>query len=84
MRESGLGEFAYRYYSLNNGVLAINYAAVQDGVILYPDLIKIGIAMDDGQLVSFDANGYLMNHTARVLPAASVGEAEARARLSPI
>lgn len=83
MRESGLGEFAYRYYSLNNGVLAINYAAVQDGVILYPDLIKIGIAMDDGQLVSFDANGYLMNHTARVLPAASVGEAEACARLSP-
>ena len=36
-RHAGIGarEFAYRYYSLNNGVLAINYAAVQDGVILY-------------------------------------------------
>ncbi len=83
MREAGLGEFAYRYYSLNNGVLAINYAAVQDGTILYPDLIKIGIAMDNGQLVSYDANGYLMNHTNRTLPTPVVNEAEARSRLSP-
>lgn len=83
MREAGLGEFAYRYYSLNNGVLAINYAAVQDGTILYPDLIKIGIAMDNGQLVSYDANGYLMNHTNRTLPTPTVSEAEARSRLSP-
>ncbi len=83
MQESGLGDFAYRYYSLNNGVLAINYAAVQDGVILYSDLIKIGIAMDNGQLVSFDANGYLMNHASRSLPEILVSEAEARSRLSP-
>lgn len=83
MRAANLGEFAYRYYSLNNGVLTINYAAVQDGVTLYPDLIKIGIAMDNGQMVSFDATGYLMNHTDRELPEPTLPEAELRDKLSP-
>lgn len=83
MRTADLGEFAYRYYSLNNGVLAINYAAVQDGVVLYPDLIKIGIAMDNGQMVTFDATGYLMNHTARELPEPALSQEELLGKLSP-
>lgn len=83
MRAANLGEFAYRYYSLNNGVLTINYAAVQDGIILYPDLIKIGIAMDNGQMVTFDATGYLMNHTNRELPEPVLSEADLRGKLSP-
>lgn len=82
MRAANLGDFAYRYYSLNNGVLAINYAAVQDGVVLYPDLIKIGVAMDNGQMVTFDATGYLMNHTARDLPEPALSQEEARDKLS--
>ena len=83
MRAANLGEFAYRYYSLNNGILTINYAAVQDGIILYPDLIKIGIAMDNGQMVTFDATGYLMNHTSRELPEPVLSEADLRGKLSP-
>lgn len=65
MNENDLPGFVQRYYSLNNGVLTINYAYAPDGVIFYPDLIKVGIAMDNGQAVSFDATGYLMNHTSR-------------------
>ena len=83
MERLGMTGFAESYYSFNNGVLTINYAYAPDGVVFYPDLVKVGIAMDNGDMVAFDATGYIMNHTARDLPATSVTEEEARAKLSP-
>lgn len=50
------------YYYEESNVLVVNFAYVQNGVICYPDLIKVGIALDDGSLISFDGAGYLMSH----------------------
>ena len=53
------------YYEITGNLLTANFVAVQDGVILYPDLIKVGVALDNGEILSLDARGYLMNHTDR-------------------
>ena len=82
MKAKGYENFVNRYYSMNNGVLTINYAYSAHGVIYYPDLIKVGIAMDNGEMVAFDATGYIMNHTTRKLPAIKITEAKAKAGLS--
>ncbi|MBQ8149072.1 MAG: germination protein YpeB, partial [Clostridia bacterium] len=34
-------------------------------VLLYPDLVKIQLRMDTGEVVGLEANNYLMNHTRR-------------------
>ena len=83
MERLGLNGFAESYYSFNNGVLTINYACEEEGVIFYPDLVKVGIAMDNGDMVAFDATGYIMNHTRRTLPEATEKEEDAREKLSP-
>ena len=87
LADRGLGAFAYRYYSLSGGILTVNFAAVQESggmqAVLYPDLVKVGVALDTGEVVSYDAKGYIQNHTERELPAAAVTEEEARAALSP-
>ncbi len=77
------GDFKPSYYSINGGVLTANFAAVQDGVTLYPDLVKIGVAMDNGEIVSYDGRGYLMNHTERSLPAPALDHEKAREAVSP-
>mgnify|MGYP002408178626 CR=1 FL=1 len=82
LADMGFNQFKYRYYALNSGVLTVNFAATQNGVILYPDLIKVGIALDDGSVVSYDAKGYIMNHTTREFTMAKVSEQEARGILS--
>ena len=84
LEKMGYTGFAQRYYDLNNGVLTINYACREDDVVFYPDLVKLGIAMDNGEIVRFDATGYIMNHTARTLPAVKVAREQALARLSPL
>ncbi|MCI8554370.1 MAG: germination protein YpeB [Clostridiales bacterium] len=78
------GEFKPSYYSINGGVLTANFAAVQDDVTLYPDLVKVGVAMDTGDIVSYDGRGYLMNHTVRSLPAPSLSREQARETVSPL
>lgn len=45
--------------------LVINYAYVQDEVMMYPDLIKIKVALDDGSIVGFDSTKYLTSHYKR-------------------
>jgi germination protein YpeB len=82
LADFGLAGFKYRYYAFNNGVLTVNFAATQNGVVLYPDLIKVGIALDDGSLVSYDAKGYIMNHHLRSLPKIKISESDARRNLS--
>ena len=69
------------YYTVENGVLLVNYEYVQDGVMCYPDLIKIGIALDNGLLMSYDATGYLSAHTERTIPAAEISRVEAQEKL---
>lgn len=53
------------YYSEANGSLTINFTAVQEDVLLYPDLIKVEVALDNGEIVGFEGENYLMHHVKR-------------------
>ena len=44
-----------------------NIAPVQDGVILYPDLVKVKVDMEYGNVIGYDAISYWTNHTERDL-----------------
>ena len=69
-------------YSIQQGgILTVHFASRQDGVYCYPDLVKVGVALDTGDVVSFESEGYLMNHGDRTLPAPAVSEAEAAAQV---
>ena len=67
------------YYSVHDGVCTVNFAYVQDGYTCYPDLIKVGVSLSDGGIVTLDASDYLMNHVQREIPAAAVPAEEAAA-----
>ena len=59
----------------------INYAAVQEGVLLYPDLIKVKIAMDTGEVCSVECTGYIFNHTKRSNIIPKITEQQAKLNL---
>ncbi|MCM1054833.1 MAG: germination protein YpeB [Bacteroides sp.] len=78
----GISEVEETYYEINNGVCIYNFAGEQNDVILYTDLIKVGVALDNGEIMSFDARGYITNHTSRKLGEPALTEEEAESRLS--
>ncbi len=84
----GYGAMEMSYYSRYGGILTVNYAAAQDGVILYSDLIKLQLSMKDGSVIGLDAKSYLKNHVPRELPTPAISQDEAMlrvgARLAPL
>lgn len=62
-----MGNFKTSYYFADEGMCVINFAYLQGDAICYPDLIKVGVAMDTGEIVFYEAAGYIMNHKARTL-----------------
>lgn len=75
----GLTQMTPSYHTIFEGVCTINFAFVENDIIAYPDLVKVGVALDDGSIVRLDASGYAMNHRQRTTaePAFSIEEAQA-------
>ena len=65
LEKIGIKNMKETYYLNENGILTINYAYVQDNVVIYPDLIKVKVALDNGEILGFESTGYLNNHTER-------------------
>ena len=84
LREHGFDSMKASYHIDQGGLLTIHYAAVQDGVYCYPDLVKVAVALDTGKVVGFEAAGYYWNHIGRNLTEPLVTEEQARERISPL
>ena len=69
------------YYAVNDGVCTVNFAFYEDGITYYTDLIKVGVALDNGEILTFDATGYLMNHRERVIESVPEYSPEQAAKL---
>lgn len=49
------------------GNVYLNFAPIQNDVVLYPDLVKMKIDLSDGVVLGFEATSYFTNHTSRNL-----------------
>lgn len=65
LKSKGFANLEKTYYTKQGGIITINYAYEQDDVIVYPDLIKIKVALDNGDILGIETTGYLNNHQTR-------------------
>ena len=82
LEKLGIENMRATYYETSNGICTINYAAMQGEVTLYTDLIKVGVALDDGAIVFYDARGYINNHKERSLSEPMITVEQAQKSLS--
>ena len=77
LKSIGIDNVKENYYLKTENFAIINYAALQDNVVLYPDLVKVKVALDTGEICSVEAQGYIFNHTKRddITPAISIEKA---------
>jgi spore germination protein len=55
----------------------------QDGVKIYPDSIKMKIALDNGEIIGFSAEDYLKSHKVREIPEAAITSEDAKTKINP-
>jgi len=71
------------YWTIYDGILLVNFAATEGDYICYPDLVKAEVSLDTGEIVGFEAAGYIINHSARSLPDDIIDREQALAMVSP-
>ena len=82
LADVGFGEMEPCFVQQYDGMVVANFAAVQDGVTLYPDQVKVQVSMDSGRVVGAECSQYLANHTRRTDIVPTVDAARAREMVS--
>ncbi|MFS0863534.1 germination protein YpeB [Fredinandcohnia sp. 179-A 10B2 NHS] len=59
-----------------------NFVSSVGGVRIYPDSIKMKVALDDGNIIGFTARDYLMAHKEREIPKPKISKEEARKKMN--
>ena len=77
LSSAGFTNMTASYHTVYEGICTINFISRENAVSAYPDLIKVGVALDDGSIVRLDTAGYAMNHHKRepAAPAFSLEQA---------
>lgn len=70
------------YFTNEDGVLTINYAYNQNGVVCYTDLIKVKVALDNGEILGVETQSYLNSHHQREIPLANISMQEAEKKIN--
>ncbi|MBO6233052.1 MAG: germination protein YpeB [Clostridia bacterium] len=82
LNDKGFPNMKETYYMKQNGFITINYAYVQENVVIYPDLIKLKIALDDGEILGMETTGYLNNHKKRDINTIKITMEEAKNKIN--
>ena len=82
LNEKGFSNMKETYYLKQEGIVTINYAYSQDGVIMYPDLIKVKVALDNGEILGIETTGYLNSHQERDVSNIKISKEEAKTKIN--
>ncbi len=82
VQELDLGSFLPTGHLVEGNELLVNFALLQDDVVIYPDMIQAIVSLNSGNIVAYDANKFLLSHSERKLPSPKITAAEARKKVN--
>ncbi len=82
LAEKGFDNMKETYFTKLENIVTVNYAYEYDGIVVYPDLIKVKLALDNGEVLGIETDGYLNSHTSREFNEVQVTIDEARENLN--
>ncbi|MGE7878319.1 germination protein YpeB [Peribacillus muralis] len=65
-----------------DNIALLNFVSSVNGVKVYPDSVKVKIALDDGAVIGFSADEYLKSHKTREIETPKISEKEARDKIN--
>lgn len=82
LEDRGFKNMKETYYLKQDGIVTINYAYEQNDVTVYPDLIKLKVALDNGEVMGVETSGYLNNHETRDVSKVLISKEQAKKNLN--
>lgn len=82
LKNKGFENMKETYFIKQGNIVTINYAYNHNGIIVYPDLIKVRVALDNGEILGIETTGYLNSHHSRSYKMPQISIEEARNSLN--
>jgi len=86
LNSRGITNMEETYYLKQDGVITINYAYSQPSnygnIIMYADLVKVKVALDNGEILGIETTGYLNSHYERNIPNIKISKEKAKEDLN--
>lgn len=82
LESKGFPSMVDTYYLKEDNTAVINYAYKQDNVVVYSDLIKVKVALDNGEIVGMESKAYLAAHMKRTIPIPKITMEKAKAMIN--
>ncbi len=77
LEKIGIKDMKAVWVSLYDNVYYVNLAYFKEGVVYYPDLIKVKVGGEEGEVIGMESLNYVFNHSARVIEDANVSATNA-------
>ena len=81
MEKAGFDRTAVVWGTLENNVYTFNFAGIDGGVIIYPDLVKVRVCAETKMIIGVEAFGYYANKTERTIKTPNLSEESAQSYL---
>lgn len=82
LKKKGYSDMIDTYYLNDDNIAVINFAYKKGSVLCYPDLIKVKVALDKGDVVGIEAGGYITSHIDRNIPECKITLEEAQEKIN--
>ncbi len=82
LEQNGYDNMVSTYSMRYDNISVINFAYLDGNVVVYTDLIKVKVALDKGEIIGYEAEGYLKAHHKRDLPEPKLTVEQARESIS--
>ncbi|WP_432408498.1 germination protein YpeB [Wukongibacter sp. M2B1] len=77
LKKNAFNNMIPTYSEEYDGQLVVNFAYMDNNVIVYTDLIKVKLSLEDGSIIGFEAQGYLSNNHKRSIEEPQITKEEA-------
>ena len=84
LEKAGYKSMKETYCFTDGGVTVVNFAFLDGQTLCYTDLIKVGVALDNGEIMFLEASGYLYNHTERAFKTPTYTIERAKEKLNSV
>ena len=82
LEEMGYGQMERCFVQEYDGMMVANFAAVQNGVLIYPEQVKLQVSRQTGRVVGAECSQYLLHRKQRAEPSPNLTKEQAAQMLS--
>lgn len=82
IKDVGYSDMKAVWMADSGNTVTVNFASLSNGIICYPDLIKVNVCRERGVVSGIEASSYIFNHQNRNVEKATVKLSEAKEKVS--